>query len=547
MARENTSNVTAPGVRLRDSLAARISVLVILVLLGAGTSAALVLGQLRALQANFELLTEVYVVFNQRLAVAQLQAMRIGQQVATYNEQGGNAPQAFPRMDDADLRTFTVALDERARLIRDARAPVDSALSDAGRYGGPERMSDLRDISRQLDMLESLVALDDLVDPGDVLRDQRTQAQIERGFQTLAARSQSAIEALRDEVTRAQRHTERLTLGLTLVVVVLGTVVAVGVPLTLRPLRRLTEGVRRLGRGDWQERVEVEASRREDEVQTLAREFNLMAEALEERERRLLRGERLAAAGQLAAQITHEIRNPLSSMGLNVELLEDELEGAPPEAHRLLRTITAEVDRLTGVTEDYLSFARHPKPERAPMDLGAELRDLLGFLGEELAMAGIEVDTSLPEEPLWVLGDPNQLRQAFMNILRNAQEAVSDTAVPDREPHIAVQARCKPGEGDEVDKVVVAIEDNGPGIEEGAERIFEAFYTSKARGTGLGLPIVQQIVQDHEGSIRVAHTGPTGTRFEVVLPACDPQEGAVISPTAETPQPAQAPSGSPSP
>ncbi len=544
MAERNTEEPGPTAVRLRDSLAVRISVLVILVLFAAGTSAALVLGQLRSLQSSFELLTEVYVVFNQKRAAAHLQAMRIGQSVATFQEQGGNAPHEFPSLEDASRRRFAQALDERARLIREARVPIDEALGAADRFGGPDGLRDLDDLAAELDQLESLVALDGLIDVTDVLRDDRTQAQVERRFQVLADRTQTAIQTLQDEVGTAQRRTERFTLGLTLVVVLLGTVAAVGVALTLRPLGRLTQGVRKLGRGDWEQRIDLGASRREDEVRALAREFNLMAEALEERERRLLRGERLAAAGQLAAQITHEIRNPLSAVALNAELLEDELESAAPEAHRLLQKITAEVDRLTAVTEDYLRFARRPKPELAPVDLLAQLRDLLEFLEGELTTAGIVVERRFPEAPVWVTADQNQLRQALMNVLKNAQEAVLETPAVGHEPRINVAVECKLDARTSVDSAMVSIQDNGAGITGAAERIFEAFYTGKARGTGLGLPIVQQIVSDHGGTIRVADTGPSGTRFEIRLPACDPPKGAVTSQAAETPHSSSVPSGS---
>ncbi len=242
-----------------------------------------------------------------------------------------------------------------------------------------------------------------------------------------------------------------------------------------------------------------------------------MAGALEERERRLLRGERLAAAGQLAAQITHEIRNPLSSVALNVELLEDEIETASPEARSLLGSITKEVDRLNTITEDYLRFARRPKPELTRVDLREELRSLLTFLRPEVELAGVTLESAFPDEEVWISGDGNQLRQVFMNLIRNAVEAVTE---PDREEaasaRVEVRMRCKDA------RVVVVVRDNGPGIDlpqDALERIFVAFYTRKAQGTGLGLPIVQEIVADHGGSVRVEETGPEGTTFRIELPA----------------------------
>lgn len=523
MAPRPVESDAGPGtpLRLRHSLAARISALVVLVLLAAGASAAVAVGQLRELQRGFDML-DVYVDFTPRLAKARVQAQRIGVQVSSWQANGGEPSPTF----EANFHTALLA---RNDAIDDAAGVIDAALAEPERFGASGPVEELRKIRRTMEALEVLATLDEDVDPRAVLEDVRTQSQIVQLFRTLDAASVSAIEDLQSQVQAAQQRTERLTLAFTLLVSVLGVVAAVGVFLTLRPLRRLTEGVRKLGRGDWSQRISPSGPGREDEVSQLAREFNNMAEALEERERRLLRGERLAAAGQLAAQITHEIRNPLSSVALNAELLEDELGEASPEARELLSRISREVDRLTAVTEDYLSFARRPKPDRTRIDLAEELRDLLEFMAQELEMAGIEVELRLPDGPVPVLGDANQLRQVFMNLVRNAQEAALEERDRDEErrPRIEVEMRCKDGQ------VFVVVGDDGPGIPLPAaevERIFDAFYTSKAQGTGLGLPTVQQIVQDHEGAVRVASTGPEGTSFEVRLPACAPDGGSVSSP-----------------
>ncbi|MEX1362602.1 MAG: HAMP domain-containing sensor histidine kinase [Nannocystaceae bacterium] len=526
-----TQSLPRPGatLRLRHSLAARISALVLLVLLAAGASASVAVGQLRELQRGFDLL-DVYVDFTPRLAKARVQAQRIGVQVDNWQKNEGEPTATF----EANFRTALLARNE---AIEEAVATIDGALDDPGRFGATGPVEELHRIRLTLEALQMLATLDEDDDPRAVLQDVRTQSQIVQLFRTLDAQSTESIEQLQRQLQAAQQRTERLTLAFTLVVSALGVLATVGVFFTLRPLRRLTEGVRLLGRGDWSQRISPSGPGREDEVSQLAREFNSMAGALEERERRLLRGERLAAAGQLAAQITHEIRNPLSSVALNAELLEDELSEASPEARELLAKISREVDRLTAVTEDYLSFARRPKPDRSELDLVDELRDLLDFMAPELEMAGIDVRRRLPPGPVPVLGDANQLRQVFMNLVRNAQEAALDEECdrgPDgeRQPRIEVEMRCKD------DQVFVVVADDGPGIGlsgDDVDRIFDAFYTSKAQGTGLGLPTVQQIVQDHDGAVRVAHTGPQGTAFEVRLPACAPDGGSVSSPTPVAP------------
>lgn len=501
----------SPALRFRRSLAVRITALVVVLLFAAGVSAVVMMGQVRAMQSSFDRLTEVYVVFNQRLADANVQAVRVHEQIVSHQKRG----EGFPAPDQAFLKFFALALDARNEKVQAARAPIDTALREPSRYGGAEQLEELQEIQRSLDELQDLTD-NELALPDEVLEDIKTQDRITRLFKKLSDQSARAIIDLRDEVRTAQVKTERLTFALTLGTLVLGIFATVGVFLTLRPLRQLTQRVRDLGRGDWTQRVEIPGTRRGDEVSQLAAEFNTMAAALEERERRLLQGERLAAAGQLAAQITHEIRNPLSSVALNVELLEDELAEASPEGRHLLHEITKEVDRLTQITEDYLRFARRPKPELVPLDLAGLLRALLEFMRPTLEQAGIEHAIDLPEGPVVVRGDPNQLRQAFMNLVRNAEEAACDQDA--RTPWIAVRLQVRDR------RVHVVVADDGPGIPlqgRALDRIFEAFYTRKARGTGLGLSIVQQILGDHGGTVRVAETGPTGTAFEVTIPAVE--------------------------
>jgi signal transduction histidine kinase len=510
---------------------------VLLVLFAAGISAVVMLLQLRAFQASFDRLTKVYVVFNHRLTKAHVQAVRVHEHVRSHPKaEDADAPE---RPDPATLANFQAALYARDAQIAKAREPIDDALQHPDRFGGALELVEVQKIAASLDELEGLTAADAVIDPVEVLETNAAthrQAEIVKLFNSLAEQSRDAIEDLGDEVGAAQDLTFGLTLGLTLGATVLGALAAIGVFWTLRPLRQLTQSVRDLGRGDWTQRVHIAGSRGDDEVGQLAAEFNMMAGALEERERRLLRGERLAAAGQLAAQITHEIRNPLSSVALNVELLEDELNEASPEGRHLLAQINKEIDRLTAVTEDYLGFARRPKPELSPLDLREELRSLLEFISPELHNAGVELEVKFPDAPSWVMGDSNQLRQAFMNLIRNAQEAaLEDETQRDSTARIGIEMECKDAQ------VSVVVSDNGPGIDlppEQLDRIFEAFYTRKARGTGLGLPTVQQILVDHGGSVRVAKTGAEGTFFEVQVPACDSRGSKVGSPplTAASPQ-----------
>lgn len=473
------------------------------------------------MQSSFDRLTEVYVVFNQRLTEAHVQAVRVHELVRSHAHSA-----RFEPPDEALLANFAVALETRNERIEWARQPIDEALTRPGRFGGVHAIHELRGIADSLQALHVLAVEEIMDDPVEILDDVQTQDKITRLFKSLSTQSGVAVAELREEVRAAQVRTERLTLVLILGSVLLGSLATVAVFFSLRPLRQLTERVRDLAQGDWSQRVELARFGGGDEVTALAREFNLMAAALEERERRLLRGERLAAAGQLAAQITHEIRNPLSSVALNVELLEDELAESSREGRHLLKEITKEVDRLTQVTEDYLSFARRPSPELVLFDLADEIRSLLEFMGPELMQSGVDVQVTLPDEPMETRGDANQLRQALINLVHNARDAALDDELQgERGPRVAVEARRDGREW------VVRVADNGGGIPLSADamhRIFEAFYTRKARGTGLGLPTVQQIVADHGGVVRVASTGFDGTVFEIRLLIHESSHGVLV-------------------
>lgn len=519
----------APPLRLRHSLAARITALVVLVVLTSGIASLVIIRELRALQRSFDLLTIVYVQFNKDLTTAYRQSVRIGTHIGFATERGGDA-----QMSPGGEATFAEALESRVEQIQQARAVLDDAIAHPERIGGTEAVVTLREFREAVIRLEDLASAAANQKPAEALLDVRTQKEITDLFRRLDDQVSRATLDLQIQVSTRERETERTIALLTTATAVMALLAALGVIWTLRPLRRLATRVRQLGEGDWAQRVAAPGALRGDEVGRLALEFNHMAEALQERERRLIRGERLAAVGQLAAQVTHEIRNPLSSVALNVELLEDEIASASPEAQQLLRKITAEIDRLTAITEDYLGLVRRRPPERVPTDLAAELHSLLDFMGEELAGAGIAVELDLPG-PAWVLGDSGQLRQAFLNLLRNAEEAlvgraggarVGDLTPPsDRTPRIAVRLRERAG------LVCVRVEDNGPGLPAAdVDKVFEAFFTRKPQGTGLGLSIVQQLVQDHEGSVKIAETGPSGTVFEVQLPACAPPPPSVSSP-----------------
>ena len=204
----------------------------------------------------------------------------------------------------------------------------------------------------------------------------------------LRGESGQIAQQLRDD----EETSLQIALGLGGVGLFIGVVAFVIILRTLQPLRTLRARARQVAGGDYARRTAVPSH---DEIGELVREFDVMAAAIQEREQRLIRSERLATVGRMAAQITHEVRNPLASIGLYAELLGDEIADKGPEPRRLLASIASEVDRLTEITENYLRFARFPQAKLEREDLGAIAASVLEFSRAELAQAGITLDVDV--------------------------------------------------------------------------------------------------------------------------------------------------------
>ncbi len=349
----------------------------------------------------------------------------------------------------------------------------------------------------------------------------RARPEFESHFATLTRSLNRLRRPLRGEAGQiAQRLTddEETALQMALGLGIAGLVIACAAFLftlrTLRPLGTLRARAREVASGDYARRTGVTSR---DEIGDLAREFDAMAGAIQEREQRLIRSEQLATVGRMAAQITHEVRNPLASIGLYAELLGDEIADRGDEPKRLVASIISEVDRLTEITETYLRFARLPRPKLEREDLGAIVKGVLEFARAELSQGGIALELDVAAELPEIAADEAQLRQALLNLVRNAREAMAD-AMADGQPgklRVAVEKRGDAGTAE----VVVTVADSGAGIpRENLAKIFDPFFSTKERGTGLGLALVQQIVVEHGGRVDV-DSGATGTRFSLVFPA----------------------------
>jgi signal transduction histidine kinase len=229
--------------------------------------------------------------------------------------------------------------------------------------------------------------------------------------------------------------------------------------------------------------------------------------------------ERLAEIGAMTGGLAHEIKNPLSTIGLNAQLLQEAVEDldVPQEdAQRLAKrvaTLRREVDRLSGILDDFLRYAGELHLDRKPTDLRNVLEELADFFLPQAPAAGARIETDLPDAPVVSSIDVAYIKQAMLNLLLNATHALA------KKPPIGQPARITLSVSQKGDEAVITVRDNGPGISaEQLDRVFAPYFTTRPGGAGLGLPITRRIIEAHDGRISVSSEARKGATFTIELP-----------------------------
>ncbi|MBM4081034.1 MAG: GAF domain-containing protein, partial [Planctomycetes bacterium] len=221
---------------------------------------------------------------------------------------------------------------------------------------------------------------------------------------------------------------------------------------------------------------------------------------------RLLRSERLATVGEMAAHVAHEIRNPLVTIGGFARIILRALDETSPQvAHA--KIIVEEVLRLENILKNVMDFTKPSAPQKTQADINRILEDTCDLALSQASATGIALSKSLDPRAARLNADPAQMKQALLNIIRNAVESM------DAGGRLALQTQA------DTRTVTVVISDTGKGIPpEDLNRIFDPFFTTKPQGTGLGLAVTRKIIEDHGGEIRVASAVGQGTTFTITLP-----------------------------
>jgi len=285
------------------------------------------------------------------------------------------------------------------------------------------------------------------------------------------------------------------------------------------PLKKLVEATVRISKGKLAQRIDITS---QDEIGNLAKSFNKMSRQLlltrkkmEEANIKLIQAEKLASIGRISAGIAHEIRNPLTSVKLNIQkLMQSENLNEIEKEH--LDISQEGIKHMEKSIKDLLDFTRASELNVDWFSVEQVLEESIKTLADSLELKRVNLVKNFQDELPQALVDGDKLRQVFLNILRNAHEAVEEGG------QITISLSLLKERLSEIIKVEIA--DDGCGIpEKEREIIFELFYTTKATGVGLGLAIARKIIEQHNGSIRVIENETKGASFEILIPVEGPR------------------------
>lgn len=280
------------------------------------------------------------------------------------------------------------------------------------------------------------------------------------------------------------------------------------------PLKKLVEGTARISRGDFSQEIDLSSA---DEIGDLARGFNVMTrdlletrQRMEEANKRLVQAEKLASIGRLSATIAHEIRNPLTSVKLNIQKLLQE-DGLGEEEKEHLGISQEGIIQIEKFIKELLDFTRVSILNTDGFSMVQIMEEAVKMMKDAFRDKRIVPERSYADNLPLVQVDGDRMRQVLLNLLRNAYEAVDEGG--------RLSLSISRATGDGAGKIRILISDNGCGIpEKDWEMIFEPFFTTKPTGFGLGLSNARKLVEQHRGTIRVVKKRGRGTAFEILIP-----------------------------
>lgn len=290
----------------------------------------------------------------------------------------------------------------------------------------------------------------------------------------------------------------------------ISTILAITVSNRLtRPLKYIQESLKSISIGSKYKPLEYEGS---DEIGELVKEYNLKVAELQANVEALAKTERESAWREMAKQVAHEIKNPLTPMKLSIQHLKRTIKVADEDSSekldRVSKSLIEQIDALTNIANEFSNFAKMPKPVESELDLAEIVKNVVAVLQQGEEEFSIDLDIASNQEAM-IWADKDLLLRVFNNLIKNAIQSVPT----DEEGHIKVTIKT------EDNLHIVAVQDNGVGIDEATkEKIFVPYFTTKSKGTGLGLAMSKQIVESMNGNIWFESKPGVGTTFYVSFP-----------------------------
>jgi signal transduction histidine kinase len=382
-------------------------------------------------------------------------------------------------------RTLRGAADQPAE-----RALVDRIEAESERLDGIFRASIVPAVERG----------DHAVVQEEHARAQLVVTRIQDLTQELVQDFERRIDAARGEAERVERTTRLVLAALLAAAPLLATAVSLAIARSITvPVEQLQAGAARIAGGDLDTRLEVKGA---PELVALAERWNEMTAALRDHQAQLVRSEKLAGIGRLAAGVAHEINNPLGVILGYAKLLQRRADGALAED---LRVVEEEALRAKEIVSGLLDLSRSLPASLERVDLRALVDEVVSRLRDARLLEGVAVTV---EGQASAPAHPEKLRQVLVNLVRNAAEAAG------RGGRVAVRLATRGAIAE------LSVEDSGPGLPEAVRaRLFEPFFTTRPRGTGLGLAVSRAIARAHGGELEAAPPDGRGARFVLTLPA----------------------------
>lgn len=423
----------------------------------------------------------------------------------------------FLHRQEADLQ-------ENSVFIAKTREVLEANRAGFAAFEAPERLEELHALLGQYEREMAAVALAS----GNGRRSDQLEGRVRALGKRIVTIAEGMAYAERQLVQSSLAAFRLILIGFIGVVAV--AIVVIGQALSrsvVSPLKKMEASVRGVSEG---RRDTLTLPSRDREIVSIINAFNHMLRELETRQKHMLRSEKLASLGTMLSGVAHELNNPLSNISTSCQILLEELGQIDADAQReLLGQIDQQTLRARNIVRSLLDFAREREFMKGPVRLRTLVEQTVGFIRGDVP-AGVAIKVDIPED-IVVVADAQRLQQSLLNLVRNAVEAVAakgtvSIAARQHGP-TATHGDAESGAGAAYrgERVVISVSDDGPGIPpEILPRVFDPFFTTKdvGLGMGLGLFIVHEIVEEHDGQITVSSVPGKGTTFRISLPATEP-------------------------